>query len=50
SLAINGEDDTHKVNLTPTEERYYRSRLPQKMKNASDNQKRHFQAWTSRAF
>ncbi|MFT4524566.1 MAG: putative metalloprotease with PDZ domain [Bacteroidia bacterium] len=50
SLAINGEDDTHKVNLTPTEERYYRSRLPQKMKNASDNQKRHFEGWTSRGY
>lgn len=50
TLTINGEDDTHKVNLTPTEERYYRSRWPQKMKDASADQKRHFEAWTKRGY
>lgn len=50
TLTINGEDDTRKVNLVPTEERYYRSRLPQKVKDASDDQKRHFKAWTNRDF
>lgn len=50
TLTVNGEDDTHKVQLTPTEERYYRSRWPQKMKEATDQQKANFQAWTGREY
>ncbi len=50
TLTINGEDDTHKVILTPTKERYFRSRWPQKMKEASQEQKRHFRSWTCRNF
>ncbi|MCF8465481.1 MAG: hypothetical protein K9G41_11610, partial [Flavobacteriales bacterium] len=37
TLTVNAEDDTHKVQLTPTEyDRYYRTRWPHKMANATD--------------
>jgi hypothetical protein len=48
TLTINAEDDTHKIKLTPTDERFYRSRWPEKMENASDEQKRSFEVWTAR--
>ena len=50
TLTINGEDDTHKVQLTPSDQRYYRSRWPQKKNDASDEQKRNFELWTGREF
>lgn len=50
TLTVNGADDTHKVQLTPTDERYYRSRWPQKIKEATDQQKANFTAWTGREF
>ncbi len=51
TLTTNSEDDTHKVQLTPTDEdRYYRTRWPHKMPNASDMQKANFIAWTRRSF
>ena len=50
TLTINGEDDTHKVQLTPTDERYYRTRWPQKMKDATEEQTNNFRVWTKRGF
>ena len=50
TLTINGEDDTHKVELTPTEERYYRTRWPQKTKEASEEQKNNYRVWTKRGY
>ena len=50
TLTINGEDDTHKVQLTPTEERYYRTRWPQKMKDATEDQRNNYRVWTKRGF
>ena len=50
TLTVNGADDTRKVQLTPTDERYYRSRWPQKMKEATDQHKANFTAWTGREY
>lgn len=50
TLTINADDDTHKVQLTPTDERYYRTRWPQKIKGATDAQMAAFKAWTNREF
>ena len=50
TFTINSEDDTHKVELTPTDERYYRTRWPQKMKDATEEQKNNFRVWTKRGF
>ncbi|MGB0918727.1 MAG: M61 family metallopeptidase, partial [Flavobacteriales bacterium] len=50
TLTVNSEDDTHKVQLTPTEERYYRTRWPQKMKDATEEQKNNYRVWTKRGF
>jgi predicted metalloprotease with PDZ domain len=46
TLTINSEDDTHKMQLTPTDERYYRSRWPQPVANLTDEQKNNFESWT----
>jgi predicted metalloprotease with PDZ domain len=50
TLTINGEDDTHKVKLSPTDERYYRTRWPRKMADATEEQKNNFRVWTKRGF
>lgn len=50
TLTINSEDDTHKIQLTPTDERYYRTRWPHKIHEATDMQKANFIAWTRRKF
>jgi predicted metalloprotease with PDZ domain len=50
TLTINGEDDTHKVELTPTDERYYRTRWPQKMTEATEEQRNNYRVWTKRGF
>ncbi|MCF8461771.1 MAG: hypothetical protein K9G46_13690 [Flavobacteriales bacterium] len=51
TLTVNAEDDTHKVQLTPTEhDRYYRTRWPHKIPGATDIQKANFIAWTRRSF
>jgi predicted metalloprotease with PDZ domain len=49
-LSVNNGTDTHKVSLTPSEERYYRTRWPEKMRDATDMQKASFKAWTGRDF
>ena len=46
TLTINSEDDTHKIQLTPSDERYYRSRWPQSVLNPSEEQKNNFENWT----
>ncbi len=46
TLTINSEDDTQKMQLTPTDERYYRSRWPQPVANLTDEQKNNFESWT----
>jgi predicted metalloprotease with PDZ domain len=50
TLTINGEDDTRKVELTPTEERYYRTRWPKKSKETSEEQKNNYRVWTKRGY
>ncbi|MCF8276621.1 MAG: PDZ domain-containing protein [Flavobacteriales bacterium] len=50
TLTVNADDDTHKIQLTPTDERYYRTRWPHKVHDASDAQKANFSAWTKRSF
>ena len=50
TLTINSEDDTHKLKLTPTDERYYRTRWPQKKADATEEQKANFKVWTNRDF
>lgn len=50
TLTINSEDDTHKVQLTPTDERYYRTRWPQKIKEATEDQQQNYRVWTKRGF
>ncbi len=50
TLTVNSEDDTHKVQLTPTDERYYRTRWPHKISDATEEQKANFAAWTKRTF
>jgi predicted metalloprotease with PDZ domain len=51
TLTVNADDDTHKVQLTPTEhDRYYRTRWPHKISGATDMQKANFLAWTRRSF
>jgi len=50
TLTINSSDDTHKVVLTPTEERYYRTRWPHKLAVATEEQKANFKAWTKRDY
>lgn len=50
TFTINSEDDTHKIQLTPTEERYYRTRWPKKIKEATEEQKDNYLAWTKRVF
>jgi len=46
SLTINSEDDTYEVELTPSEERYYRSRWAEPMSYLTEEQKSSFEAWT----
>lgn len=46
TLTINSEDDTHKINLTPSDERYYRTRWPQPVANPTKEQKASFKSWT----
>lgn len=46
TLTINSEDDTHKMQLTPSDERYYRTRWPQAVVNPSDEQRDSFESWT----
>ncbi len=48
TLVINSEGDTHKVKLTPSDERYYRSRWPQKTKDVTGEQKNNYRIWTKR--
>lgn len=50
TLTVNNGEDTFKVLLTPTEERYYRTRWPEKNREASDAQKANYLAWTGRDF
>lgn len=50
TFTINAEDDTYKVKLKPSEERYYRTRWPQKMKDATEEQKNNYRVWTKRGF
>lgn len=50
TLTINSEDDTHKIQLTPTDDRYYRTRWPQKMTDATEEQKNNYRIWTKRGF
>ncbi|MFM1874286.1 MAG: hypothetical protein RL266_23, partial [Bacteroidota bacterium] len=50
TLTINSGDDTRKVELTPTDERYYRTRWPQKLKDASEDQQQNYRVWTKRGF
>ncbi len=50
TLTINSEDDTHKIQLTPTDNRYYRTRWPQKITDATEMQKNNYRIWTKRGF
>lgn len=50
TLTVVAGDDARKVELTPTDERYYRTRWPEKIRPASDAQKAAFKAWTGRDF
>lgn len=49
-LSVNNGNDMYKVSLTPSEQRYYRTRWPEKLRDASDSQKLSFKAWTGREF
>ncbi|MCF8258252.1 MAG: PDZ domain-containing protein [Flavobacteriales bacterium] len=49
-LTVITGDDTHKVELAPTEERYYRTRWPEKSRTATEAQQAAFKAWTGRDF
>lgn len=48
TFTVNNGEDTFKVQLTPTEERYYRTRWPEKNREASEDQKAAFKVWTGR--
>jgi predicted metalloprotease with PDZ domain len=50
TITVNKTDDMAKIKLVPSDERYYRSRWPNKMANVSDEQKANFLAWTGREF
>ena len=50
TLTVSSGDDTRKVELTPTDERYYLTRWPHKQPQATDGQKANFVAWTGRTF
>ncbi|MFT5019583.1 MAG: putative metalloprotease with PDZ domain [Polaribacter sp.] len=49
-LDINSEDNTFKLDLTPSDERYYRTRSPKKLKMATEDQKNNYRVWTKRGF
>lgn len=50
TFTVNNGEDTFKVQLTPTDERYYRTRWPEKDCEATDAQKANYLAWTGRTF
>jgi predicted metalloprotease with PDZ domain len=50
TLTVNTGQDTTKVQLTPSEERYYRTRWPEKNRDASSAQKASYHSWTGRDF
>lgn len=50
TLTVSSGDDTRKVELTPTDERYYLTHWPHKRSVATEQQKANFNAWTKRAF
>jgi predicted metalloprotease with PDZ domain len=50
TFTVNNGEDTFKVQLTPTDERYYRTRWPEKLKDATEAQKTAYLAWTGREF
>jgi len=48
TLTVLHPSETKEVKLTPTAERYYRTYWPQKMRNASEEQKENYKKWTGR--
>ena len=50
TLTINAQNTTQQVALTPNEELYYLDMWPEKLKDPSPDQKKHFAAWASREF
>lgn len=50
TLTVNKVDDIVKIKLTPTDERYYRTRWPYKLAEPTEKQKANFLAWTGRKF
>lgn len=49
-LTVVSGDQTSQVTLVPSEERYYRTRWPEKIRPATEAQKAAFKAWTGRDF
>jgi hypothetical protein len=50
TFTVNNGEDTFKVQLTPTDERYYRTRWPEKNREANEAQRTAYKAWTGRDF
>lgn len=50
TLTVNKVDDIVKIQLAPTDERYYRTRWPYKLAKPSDEQRANFELWAGRKF